>query len=155
MRSESLGKKNTNHAALTAWVALFKHGRLRRDEIVLVHGSGGVSLFGVQLANAHGARVIATSRSEKKIALLRELGAADVIDTTKNSGWEKEVMRLTQNQGVNHVLEVVGGANVQRSISASAVEGHIALIGFLESQMTSIAVPTVLGKALRIQSRFR
>jgi len=137
-------------AAVTAWVALFAHGQLRPKETVLVQGSGGVSIIGLQLAIAHGARVIATSRSEQKIARLKQLGASEVIDTSKNPAWEEEVLRLTEGRGVDHVLEVIGGDAVPRSIKASTWGGHVAVIGFMDVQSTTIAIPPILGKALRV-----
>jgi NADPH:quinone reductase-like Zn-dependent oxidoreductase len=138
-------------AAVTAWVGLFKHGHLTAGETVLVQGSGGTSIFGLQLATAHGARVIATSRSASKAERLKKLGAAEVIDTSKHPQWDKEVLRLTGGKGVDHVLEVVGGEAVPRSIEASAWGGHIAVIGYMDTETTTISIPPILGKALRLQ----
>lgn len=138
-------------AAVTAWVALFDHGHLRPGQTVLVQGSGGVSLFALQLAVAHGARVIATSRSESKIERVKKLGAAEVIDSKKTPAWEQEVRSLTSGNGVDHVVDVLGGESVQRSISASAWGGHIALIGFLDHAEATISLPSMFGSAVRLQ----
>ncbi|ADW68495.1 zinc-dependent alcohol dehydrogenase family protein [Granulicella tundricola] len=138
-------------AAVTAWVALFKHGNLQPSETVLIHGSGGVSLFGLQLARALGARVIATSRSATKIHLLKQLGASDVIDTTKYPAWDEEARSLTQDCGVDHVLEVVGGEYLQRSIAALALGGHVAVIGFMESMTSTISLPPLMLGNLKLQ----
>ena len=78
-------------AAVTAWVALFTHGNLNPGETVLLQGSGGVSLFALQLAVAHGARVLIASRGPAKIARLKQLGAAEVIDTSTNAAWDEVV----------------------------------------------------------------
>jgi NADPH:quinone reductase-like Zn-dependent oxidoreductase len=118
---------------------------------VLVQGSGGVSLFGLQLARALGSRVIATSRSASKIPLLQKLGASDVIDTAKNPAWDEEARALTQGQGVNHVLEVVGGEYVQRSLAASAVGGHVAVIGFMESINATINLGSLMSANVKLQ----
>jgi NADPH:quinone reductase-like Zn-dependent oxidoreductase len=138
-------------AAVTAWVALFGHGKLKKEDTVLIQGSGGVSLFALQLAVAHGARVIATSRSASKFDRLKKLGASDVIDTTKFPNWEDEVRRLTGGKGVDHVIEVVGGDAVQHSISASAWGGHIAIIGFMGAMNATISIPWMLGTTVRLE----
>ncbi len=92
-------------AALTAWVALFTHGNLKPGETVLLQGSGGVSLFALQLAVAHGARVFVTSRSPGKIARLKQLGAAEVVDTSANAAWDEVALRLTNGKGADHILD--------------------------------------------------
>lgn len=138
-------------AAVTAWVGLFKHGQLKPGDTVLVQGSGGVSLFGLQLALAHGARVIATSRNEEKVDRLRQLGASEVINTSETPNWEEEVRSLTSGRGVDQILEVVGGESVQRSIIAAAWGGHIAIIGFLEGKESTISLPPVIGKTVNIR----
>lgn len=138
-------------AAVTAWVALFTHGNLKPGETVLLQGSGGVSLFALQLAVAHGARVFVTSRSPGKIARLKQLGAAEVIDTSANAGWDEAVLRLTNRQGANHVLDVIGGDAVPLSIQAAAWGGHIALIGIMDRPTSTISIPSVMVKNSRIQ----
>jgi len=138
-------------AAVTAWVALFEDGHLQSDETVLIQGSGGVSVFGLQLARAKGARVIATSRSAHKIDLLKQLGANDVIDTSEKPAWEDEVRALTGGKGVNHVLEVVGGESVQHSIDACAWGGHIAIIGFISSRTATISLGSMMFPGVTLQ----
>ena len=101
-------------AAVTAWHALVEFGNLKAGETVLTLGTGGVSTFAVQLAKLHGARVIATSSSDEKIARVRELGADDTINYKKTPDWDKEAFRLTDRIGVDHVVEV-GGAGRCRS----------------------------------------
>lgn len=138
-------------AAVTAWVGLFEDGALLPEQTVLIQGSGGVSLFGLQLAHAHGAQVIVTSRSAHKIGRLRELGADHVIDTSKDPQWEKKARELTGGKGVDHVLEVVGGESVQRSIDACAWGGHIAIIGFMESRSATISLASMMFPAVKVQ----
>jgi NADPH:quinone reductase-like Zn-dependent oxidoreductase len=137
-------------AALTAWVALFTHGNLKSGETVLLQGSGGVSLFALQLAVAHGARVFVTSRSPGKIARLKQLGAAEVIDTSAHAAWAEVILRLTDGQGADHILDVLGGDAVPMSIQAAAWGGHIALIGIMDRPTTTISIPTMMGKTLRL-----
>jgi len=138
-------------ASITAWVALFKHGNLKPGETVLLQGSGGVSLFALQLAVAHGARVLVTSRSPGKIARLKQLGAAEVIDTSTNATWDEVVLELTHGRGVDHVLDVIGGDAVPMSIQAAAWGGHIALIGIMDRPTTTFSILTAMAKNLRLQ----
>jgi NADPH:quinone reductase-like Zn-dependent oxidoreductase len=138
-------------AAVTAWVALFTHGNLKPEETVLLQGSGGVSLFALQLAAAHGARVLITSRSTAKIARLKQLKGAEVIDTSANAAWDEVVLRLTDGRGADHVLDVIGGDAIPLSIEAAAWGGHIALIGIMDRPTTTISIPTVMVKNLRLQ----
>jgi NADPH:quinone reductase-like Zn-dependent oxidoreductase len=138
-------------AAVTAWVALFTYGNLKPGETVLLQGSGGVSLFALQLAVAHGARVFVTSRSPGKIARLKQLGAAEVIDTSANAAWDEAVLRLTDGRGADHVLDVIGGDAVPRSIQAAAWRGHIALIGIMDRPTATISIPNVMVRNSQIQ----
>lgn len=138
-------------AAVSAWVGLFAHGDLQSGQTVLVQGSGGVALAALQLAVAQGATVFALSRSDEKAGRMKELGVTEVINTNRNPSWELEIRRLTDAKGVDHVVEVLGGAQLQRSIAASAWGGHISLVGFMEQQNAEIFVPAILGSALRIQ----
>jgi NADPH:quinone reductase-like Zn-dependent oxidoreductase len=138
-------------AAVTAWVALFTHGNLKPGETVLLQGSGGVALFALQLAVAHGARVFVTSRSPGKIVRLKQLGAAEVIDTSANAAWDEAVLRLTDGRGADHVLDVIGGDAVPRSIQAAAWRGHIALIGIMDRPTATISIPNVMVRNSRIQ----
>jgi NADPH:quinone reductase-like Zn-dependent oxidoreductase len=137
-------------AAVTAWVALFTHGNLNPGETVLLQGTGGVSLFGLQLAVAHGARVLITSRSPAKIARLKQLGAAEVIDASTNAAWDQVVLGLTDGRGADHILEVLGGDAVPRSIQAAAWGGQVALIGIMDHPATTISIPAVMVKHLRL-----
>ena len=95
-------------SALTAWQALFDHGRLSAGQRVLIHGAaGGVGTFAVQLARWCGAHVIGTG-SQPNLALLRELGADEVIDHA-SARFEDKV------RGVDLVLDTVGGDTLERS----------------------------------------
>lgn len=119
-------------AAVTAWVALFDHGRLEPGETVLVEGTGGVSIFALQLAVAAGARVIVTSSSDEKLARAKALGAADGVNYVRHPDWDQQVLALTGGRGVDIVLEVVGGGNVRRAANVLARNGHLAIIGIID-----------------------
>jgi NADPH:quinone reductase-like Zn-dependent oxidoreductase len=118
-------------AALTAWHALFERGGLQPGDTVLVQGTGGVALFGLQLATAHGARVIVTSSSDEKLARARELGAWQTINYRKTPDWDDKALELTDGRGVDHILELGGPDTYDRSIRAIAAGGRIAQIGVL------------------------
>lgn len=118
-------------AAVTAWNALTGGRPLQPGETVLTLGSGGVSLFAVQLARAAGARVIATTSSSEKASRLRSLGAHEVIDYRAVPGWQAEVRRLTGGQGVERVVEVGGPRTLERSFQSVAMGGEIAWVGWL------------------------
>lgn len=118
-------------AGLTAWNALVTRGRLGAGQSVLVLGSGGVSIFALQIAHALKATVIATTSTPAKVPRLTALGASYVIDTKARTDWEVAVFELTGKRGVDHVVEVGGVGSLERSIKAVAHAGHIALIGVL------------------------
>ncbi len=138
-------------AALTAWVGLFKHGNLEPGDDVLVQGSGGVSVFAVQLAKAAGNRVIVLSRSHEKGERLKQLGASDVIHESQGANWEEQVRALTNGKGADVIIDVIGGSSLQHSIAASAFEGRIAVIGFINDMMATIAIPWMLGTNVSLQ----
>ncbi|MEP6717010.1 MAG: NAD(P)-dependent alcohol dehydrogenase [Terriglobia bacterium] len=126
-------------AAVTAWNGLFNPGNhgsggLRAGETVLVLGSGGVSCFALQFAKMAGARVIATSGSDGKLARLRTLGADEGINYKANPEWDKAVREMTGGVGVDHVIEVGGAGTLPLSIRSVRRGGHIALIGVLSGQ---------------------
>lgn len=118
-------------AALTAWHALFERGGIRAGDTVLVQGTGGVALFGLQMASALGARVIVTSSSDEKLERARELGAWKTINYRTTPEWDQEALRLTGNLGVDHIVELGGPETYDRSISAVAFGGRIYQIGVL------------------------
>ncbi|MGO9424492.1 MAG: zinc-dependent alcohol dehydrogenase family protein [Steroidobacteraceae bacterium] len=118
-------------AAVTAWRALVELGRVAPGETVLLIGTGGVSIFALQFARLAGARVLITSSSDGKLERARSLGADGCINYRTSPDWEREVMKLTDGRGVDHVLEVGGSGTLSRSIASVAVGGRIALIGVL------------------------
>lgn len=137
-------------AALTAFFALTEHGGLEKGQTVLVQGTGGVSMFALQLAKVLGAKVIVTSSSDEKLERAKALGADEVINYAKMPEWDKEVLRLTNGTGVDHILEVVGGENFEKSVDAAAIGGQIHVIGFLNGTHSNAAMLTILFKAVRI-----
>ncbi len=136
-------------AAVTAWNALFEGSPLRSGQTVLVQGTGGVSIFALQLARLAGARVIATSSSDAKLARVRELGASDGINYRTTPDWDVAVRNLTEGLGVDHVVEVGGGGTLPRSIKAVRVGGQVSLIGVLTAG--EVDPRPLLMKSVRLQ----
>jgi NADPH:quinone reductase-like Zn-dependent oxidoreductase len=128
-------------AGLTAWNALVPTAHVEAGDTVLLLGTGGVSIFGLQFAKLHGARVIITSSSDEKLERARALGADETINYKKNPDWEKEVLRLTGGNGVDIVLEVGGAGTFPQSMTAVKASGQIVVIGVL----TGVAGTVPLG----------
>lgn len=137
-------------AALTAWNALVEKGHLRAGQTVLILGTGGVSLFGLQFAKAHGARVILTSSSDEKLARGKELGADELINYKSTPSWDEEVFRLTGKRGVDHVVEVGGAGTLPRSLKAVTPGGYVYLIGVLSEPGKGVDVLPVLSKSIHL-----
>lgn len=116
-------------AALTAWHALVVRGRLAASDTLLVHGTGGVALFGLQIASALGARTLVLSSSDEKRERATKLGAFATVNYRTTPDWDVEVRRLTDGFGVSHILELGGPDTFDRSLRALAAGGHIAQIG--------------------------
>ncbi|BBZ43556.1 zinc-dependent alcohol dehydrogenase family protein [Mycobacterium parmense] len=118
-------------AGVTAWNALGGPTPVRAGQTVLTLGSGGVSIFALQLAKVFGARVIATTSSPRKAEKLRALGADEVINYRSNPNWGDQVREATGGRGVDRVVEVGGPATIEQSLRAVGVNKEVTLIGFL------------------------
>jgi NADPH:quinone reductase-like Zn-dependent oxidoreductase len=118
-------------AALTAWYALVVRGGLTKDQTVLCLGTGGVSLFGMQIALAMGAKPIVLSSSHDKLAEAKKRGAWQTLNYKDSPQWADPVWEMTDKRGVDHVVEVGGPGTLEQSMKAVAAGGHIALIGVL------------------------
>lgn len=116
-------------AAVTAWNALLEAGGLRAGDSVLLLGTGGVSIWALQIAKAAGIKTIITSSSDAKLERARELGASETINYSKTPEWQDEVLHLTDGQGVDLVLEVGGQGTLTRSIACARMGGTVAIIG--------------------------
>ena len=137
-------------AGLTAWRALVDEGNLQAGETVLIQGTGGVSIFALQLAKSMGAKVVATSSSEEKLEKLKALGADELINYKETPEWGKEVKIKTHNEGVDHVVEVGGGGTFSQSVTATKLGGHIAMIGVLSGPSAeNVILPKIFLKQIR------
>lgn len=141
-------------AAVTAWNALVAEGRLQPGQTVLAQGTGGVSVFALQLAKALGARVLITSSQDAKLEHARTLGADGTINYKKHPDWEEQVLALTGGQGVDHVLEVAGEETFPRSVRATKAGGHISLIGMLSGGFAKPDPALVEPKKLDVQRTY-
>lgn len=138
-------------AAVTAWMALVEQGGLKAGDTVLLLGTGGVSLFGLQFAKMHGARVILTSSSDAKRERARALGADETINYRATPDWEKAVWALTGKRGVDHVLEVGGAGTLEKSLRAVRYGGIVSLIGVLTGFGAQINPIPIMQKSARLQ----
>jgi NADPH:quinone reductase-like Zn-dependent oxidoreductase len=136
-------------AGLTAWFALVERGGLRAGQTVVVHGTGGVALFGVQIARAHGAEIIVVSGSDDKLARAKEIGASYGVNRNA-ADWVAAIYDLTGERGADHILETVGGAHLGRSIEAAAMGGRISVIGVLDGFEVSGPVGPLMLKGLTL-----
>ena len=137
-------------AAVTAWHAVSRRSRIQRGETVLIQGTGGVSLFALQFVNALGGKPIITSSSDKKLERAKELGAIGTINYKKFPNWDEKVVELTDGKGVDHVIEVVGGENLNLSLNAVKLSGTISFIGLLAGLSAPINTYQFVSKNVKI-----
>jgi NADPH:quinone reductase-like Zn-dependent oxidoreductase len=138
-------------AAVTAWHAVVTKGNVGAGETVLLLSTGGVSIFALQFAKIHGARVIITSSSNEKLARAKELGADETINYKITPDWEKQVYELSDRTGVDHVVEVGGAGTLPKSLQAVRIGGHISLIGVLSGRGEQVDPLPILFKSLTVQ----
>jgi NADPH:quinone reductase-like Zn-dependent oxidoreductase len=138
-------------AGVTAWNAIFESSNgIRPGDTVLLLGTGGVSVLGLQLARAAGLRTIITSSSDEKLQRARELGAHHTINYRSTPEWQEEVLRLTNGIGAHVVLEVGGQGTVQRSVAATSMGGVVAIIGGVSGFGGEVNPATLLAGAKRM-----
>jgi NADPH:quinone reductase-like Zn-dependent oxidoreductase len=137
-------------AGVTAWAALTAAG-LRAGQTILVLGTGGVSLFALQLARASGATVLVTSSSDDKLARAKALGAAHGINYQTHPEWHEPVIEFTGGVGVDHVIEVGGPGTLARSMSAVRVGGTVSLIGVLSGNAPSPSPMPAMFRGLTVR----
>ncbi len=138
-------------AGVTAWRALVGDGALKAGDSVLVLGTGGVAIFGVQLAKAMGATVIITSSSDDKLTRARAAGADHAVNYRTLPEWGAEVVRLTQGRGVDQVLDLGGPGTLPQSIAACRVGGQISLIGTLTGFAGQVPTSAMMRRQVRLQ----
>ncbi len=138
-------------AGVTAWRALVVDGGIKAGETVLVQGTGGVSIYALQLAKAMGCTVIATSSSNEKLERLKALGADHLINYRETEAWGAAALGLTGGAGVDHVVEIGGAGTLDQSMLATRNGGHVAVIGVLAGYAGPVSTVMLMGKQLRVQ----
>ncbi len=123
-----------------------QYGNLQTSETILLHGTGGVSIFALQFAKARGARVIITSSSDEKLKRTQHLGSDLIINYKTTPDWEASVDNFTEGNGVDLIVETVGGENLGRSLTTLRMGGHISIIGLLAGFDTKLDTLTLLNK---------
>lgn len=138
-------------AGLTAWNAL-NYSNLAAGQTVLLHGTGGVSIFALQFAKVLGAKVIISSSRDEKLNRAKQLGADFLINYRTTSDWEAVVHQLTDGHGVDVVVETVGGGNLQQSLNALRMGGYISIVGLLDGFESQINTLSLLHQQATIRS---
>jgi NADPH:quinone reductase-like Zn-dependent oxidoreductase len=139
-------------AGVTAWHALVERGKIAEGQSVLLLGTGGVSIFGLQIAKAFGAKAFITSSSDEK--LTRVPGADGMINYKRRPDWEKDVLELTGGAGADHILETSGAGTLQKSLQALAIHGQVNIIGVLTGLKGDLDLSPLLIKTARMQGIF-
>ena len=131
-------------AAVTAWVGLFKRGRIEPGQYVLLEGTGGVSIFGLIFSNALGAKPIITSSRDHKLQRAIEMGAIGTANYRSNPDWHLEVKRISGGHGVDQVLDVGGRDTLAKALEILAYGGHVALIGGLSGYGSDVPTNAIM-----------
>jgi NADPH:quinone reductase-like Zn-dependent oxidoreductase len=138
-------------AAVTVWHAMMEHARLIAGQTVLLQGTGGVSVFGLQLGHAMGMQTIITSSSDAKLAKAKALGATHTINYKTTPDWDKAAMEFTGGRGVDHVVEVGGAGTLVKSFGAIRLGGKISMIGGLSGPATELNPGLIMARRANIQ----
>ena len=138
-------------AGVTAWAALFERRPVEPGETVLLLGTGGVSIFGLQLAKAAGARVIITSSSDEKLARARALGADETINYRMKPDWSEAVLTLTDGVGADLAIDVGGPGTLNSTLKAVRPDGRISLMGVLTGFGGEVDTASILRKRITLQ----
>jgi NADPH:quinone reductase-like Zn-dependent oxidoreductase len=137
-------------AAVTAWNAVVRAGRLKAGDTVVIQGTGGVSIFALQFAKLLGARVLGTSSSDEKLTRAKERGLDAGVNYRAHPDWDKWVMEQTDGRGADLVVEVGGAGTFIRSLRAVRIGGAMAQIGVLSESSEGIEIPLLLHKQVRL-----
>jgi len=137
-------------AGVTAWNALFVAGGAKPGNTVLLLGTGGVSIWALQLAKAAGLRAIITSSNDEKLERARSLGADHAINYRSNPDWQNEVLRITEGRGVDLVVEVGGDGTLERSVSSTRMGGTVAVVGGVSGFSTKLDLIPLVVRGTRL-----
>jgi NADPH:quinone reductase-like Zn-dependent oxidoreductase len=138
-------------AAVTAWHGLFVAGKLQPGQTILLIGTGGVSLFGLQFGKIAGANIILISSSDAKLERARAMGAHHTINYKSMPDWEKEIHKITGGRGVDVTLEVGGTGTLSKTLKATRYAGHVSLIGVLSGISGDVQIGPILHKSITVR----
>lgn len=138
-------------AALTAWNAVSEQSTFKTGDSILLLGTGGVSCFALQFSKLAGYKIIHTSGSNAKLEKIKALGAHFTINYKETKNWVDGVMDVTNGEGVNQVVDVIGGNHINLSLKCLRPEGVISMIGVLDGTKGEIDTGMIMSKAARIQ----
>src|SRR5437867_3062874 len=139
-------------AGLTVWTSLVEQANIRAGQTILVQGSGGVSLFAIQIAKMFGLKVIATTGSKEKEQKLKDLGADEVINYKEFPAWSNEVKRLNGGTAVDVTLDVAGTDTIEQSILSVKQHGFVGLIGLMTGTKLTIDLVPLITNYIRLQA---
>ena len=138
-------------AALTAWRALYEDADLRPGDTVVLQGTGGVSIFGLQFAHATGLRTLITSSSDEKLARAKALGADHLVNYRETPEWAGPVRAATAGVGADLIIEVGGGGTIEQSMKAIKIGGHIAIVGVVAGFGGAFNTAALIGNSAKLQ----
>jgi NADPH:quinone reductase-like Zn-dependent oxidoreductase len=138
-------------AALTAWRGLFEDARLQPGDTVVLQGTGGVSIFGLQFAHAAGLKTVITSSSDEKLERAKALGADVTVNYKSTPEWAKPVREATGGVGADFIMEVGGGGTIEQSMRAVKIGGHIAIIGVVAGAGNPFNPAALIGNSAKLQ----
>ena len=138
-------------AGLTAWASVVSQGHVQSGEWVLLHGTGGVSVFAAQLAKVAGARTLLTTASEEKaIRMKEEFGVLETFDY-RDESWPEQVRSYTAGAGVDLVVDVAGGQTFAKSLKACALHARVSLVGILDGFETRLNPFDIIGRQIQVR----
>ena len=138
-------------AALTAWRGLFVDADLEPGDTVVLQGTGGVSIFGLQFAKAAGLRTIITSSSDEKLERAGALGADHLVNYRTTPDWSSAVRAATGGVGADFIMEVGGAGTIAQSLKAVRIGGHVAIIGVVAGAAEGLNPAVLIGNSARMQ----
>ncbi len=138
-------------AGLTAWRGLFEDASLEPGDTVVLQGTGGVSIFGLQFARAAGLRTVITSSSDEKLARAKAMGADHLVNYKTTPAWSGPVREATGGRGADFIMEVGGGGTIQESMKAIRIGGHIAIIGVVAGAGDPFNPAALIGNSAKLQ----
>jgi NADPH:quinone reductase-like Zn-dependent oxidoreductase len=138
-------------AGVTAWNAVVHAGRVKAGDVVVIQGTGGVSIFALQFAKLLGARVLGTSSSDDKLERARKLGLDAGVNYKVHADWDKWVIDQTGGRGADLVVEVGGSGTFTRSLRALRIGGAVAQIGVLSQSAEPVEIPLILHRQVHLR----